>query len=68
MSGPLILNASDVQRLSDMLAAISAATRQHQIRLDAYGQLDLMVTNQTTVHVRWDVEAEQYVIDDRVGS
>lgn len=68
MSGPMILTAYDVTRLAKMLEAITEATRKHEVRLDAYGQLDLAVTDSTTVHVRWDANDEQYLIDDRVGS
>ena len=71
MSAPLRLTANDAERLAAALEGLTALARNHEVRFDPYTAVNLQITNETVVNVRWDETAGgdgQYVVDDRTGS
>lgn len=66
MSAPVKLTADQLDDLADALRRLSKARRECGVDIAPYGPIDIAVGGQT-LKVSWDVEAEQYVVDDRVG-
>ena len=73
MSAPLRLTGEQMQRVGAFLTALSHTTRQHQVWVAGHGPLVVQVPVEgdpypASLEITWDVKAEAYVVDDRVGS
>lgn len=74
MSGPLVMTAEDAECLSNFIKTLTSATIKTRVRVGAYGPIELRLPNKpdgsegSVLAVRWDDDATQYVVDDRVGS
>lgn len=65
MSTPLVLDTNQLKRLAEALDELSRTTRRTEVRLDAYGTLDIAIDG-NTLHVTWD-EDRGYIVSDRTG-
>jgi hypothetical protein len=69
MSAPLRLSAAELGSLAGGLLAISEACAAWGVRLGYSPGISLESPQQdVTFALRWDVENEEYYIDDRSGS
>lgn len=68
MSARVVMNSEQLDRLGAALAQLTKAALSLNVRFDAYGPIDLVVIGAGTVHVRWDQDQKQYVVDEQVGS
>lgn len=67
MSAPLNLTPNQVAHLAEFMKATSRATAATGVRIEGYGAESLTVGD-VTVGIRWDEDAREYVLDDRIGS
>lgn len=68
MSAPIKLTADQLRDLAAALDLLTKVRIAHDVDVAAYGRAEIRhIASDTTVSVRWDTDAEQYVIDDQVG-
>lgn len=67
MSAQLKLTIADLRGLGAFLAAMTEATLEHGVRLDAYGRFQVRLGNDAVLAVVYDEDRAEYVIDDRNG-
>ncbi|MEU8158026.1 hypothetical protein AB0B94_30605 [Micromonospora sp. NPDC048986] len=69
MSAPLKLTAKQLHDLGYFLAAVTKATNDYNVRLDAYGPFQVQIgEGGPTLAARWDDDTGDYVIDDVSGN
>lgn len=66
MSAPLKLNADQLRHLSYALDRMSFLAKETGVRLDVHGRFEVGIEG-NVLTIGWDEDAEQYVLDDRIG-
>ncbi|MFI5426098.1 hypothetical protein [Aeromicrobium sp. UC242_57] len=67
MSAPLNLTPTQVAHLAEFMKVASRATAGTGVRIEGYGAESLTVGD-VTVGIRWDDDACEYTLNDRIGS
>lgn len=68
MSTPLKLSAADLARASAFLAALTAATVEHDVFLGPYTDAQMRIAEDAVVTITWNAGRNEYVIDDQNGN